>query len=172
MTLALEKAPPAVDDTEQQAWAAIQQAVVPAERVKLLQQFIAEFKDSRFLQAARTQLERAVLSEAATRVNAVQIDAGIGDAQFREDQRKGLDGDKDAAYRVALAFRDGSHGAPRDERKMIQWLRHASELKNGIASYTLYVHYRDRQMDRDAVRYENAAVAQGYTLPARVASGR
>ena len=172
MTLALEKAPPPVDDSEQQAWARIEQAVLPAERIKLLREFIAEFKKSRFLPAARTQLVRAVLSEAATKLNSVQIDAGIGDAQFQEDQKKGLDGDKDAAYRVALNFRDGTHAAPRDERKMIQWMRHASELKNGIASYTLYVYYRDKQMDREAVRYENLAVAQGYTLPARVASGR
>jgi hypothetical protein len=172
MSLALEKAPPPVDDREDKAWAAIEQTVVPAERVKLLQAFVSEFKDSRFAQAARTQLERAIETEAATRRNAVQVDAGIGDTQFREDQKKGLDGDKDAAYRVALMFRDGTNGAPRDDRKMIQWLRHASELKSGIASYALYVYYRDRQMDREAVRYENLAVAQGYTLPMRVASGR
>ena len=172
MSLALEKAPPPMDDSEQKAWARIEQAVIPAERVKLLQAFIAEFKGSRFVQAATTQLERAIVAEAATRRNSVQIEEGVGDALFLDDQKKGLDGDKDAAYRTALAFRDGTNGAPRNERKMVQWLRHASELKSGIASYALYVHYRDRNIDREAVRYENLAVAQGYTLPVRVATGR
>lgn len=172
MSLALEKLPAPVDDKEEKAWAVIEQAILPAERIKLLRQFTVDFPNSRFLQAARTQLERATESAKAVQMNRVQIDPGIGDPQFREDQRKALDGDKDAAYRVALAFRDGAQGAPRDERKMIQWLRHASELKNGIASYTLYLHYRDRQIDREAVRYENLAVAQGYTLPLRVATGR
>jgi len=172
MSLALEKAPPPVDDREDKAWALIEQTVVPAERIKLLQAFISEFGNSRFLQAARTQLERAMFAEQASRRNTVQIDEGVGDAQFREDQKKGLDGDKDAAYRVALMFRDGTNGAPRNDRKMIQWLRQASELKNGIASYTLYLHYRDRQIDREAVRYENLAVEQGYTLPLRVAQNR
>jgi hypothetical protein len=55
---------------------------------------------------------------------------------------------------------------------MVQWLRHASELKNGIASYQLYAYYRDRQLDRDAVRYENAAREQGYTPPPRLDTRR
>ena len=172
MSLSLEKAPPPVDDKEDKAWAVIDQAVQPAERIKLLTQFALDFPNSRFLQAARAQLERAVEADKAAQVNRIQIDADIGDQQFRGDQIKALDGDKDAAYRVALAFREGTQGVPRDERKMIQWLRHASELRNGIASYTLSVYYRNRRIDREAVRYENAAVAQGYTLPERIASGR
>ena len=65
-------------------------------------------------------------------------------------------GNQDEGYFDALVrmFEQGTNGAPRDERRMVQWLRHASELKNGIASYQLYLYYRDRQMDRDAVRYE------------------
>ena len=176
MSLVLEKlevaAAPPVEDAEAKAWARIDQTVVPAERLKLLQDFIAQFKDSRFAQAAQVQLERAVLSEAATQRNRVQIDTSAGDAEYRTDQAKALDGDKDAAFRVAQMFERGSNGVPQDERRMVQWLRHASELKNGIASYRLYVYYNSRGMDRDSVRYENRAREQGYILPERLSAIR
>lgn len=168
----LEKAAAPMDDQEGKAWAQIEQTVAPAERVKLLQDFLARFRDSRYAQSAQVQLERAALSEAATRRNRIQIETAFGDAEFKTDQAKALDGDKDAAFRVAQMFERGSNGAPREERKMVQWLRHASELKNGIASYQLYLYYRDRQMDRDAVRFENLAREQGYTPPARLDNRR
>ena len=177
MSLVIEKleavavAPP-VDDAEERAWAQIDQTVVPAERLKLLEDFIAKFPKSRFAQAAQVQLERAVLSEAATQRNRVQIDQAIGDAEFKSEQAKALDGDKDAAFRVAQMFERGSNGVPLDERRMVQWLRHASELKNGIASYRLYQYYLNRGLDRDAVRFENRATEQGYVLPVRLGQGR
>jgi hypothetical protein len=166
----LEKPP--VDDAEEKAWAQIDQAVVPAERVKLLKDFLDKFPKSRFAQAAQVQLERAVLSEAATQRNRVQIDTSVGDAEYRSDQAKALDGDKDAAYRVAQMFERGSNGVPVEERRMVQWLRHASELKNGIASYRLYQYYVKQGLDRDAVRYETRAKEQGYVLPERLATTR
>ena len=101
----------------------------------------------------------------------MQIDTG-GSAQFQEDQKKALDGDKDAAYRVAGMFREGTQGVPKDERKMVQWLRHASELKNGIASWELYLYYLGRGLDRDSVRYFNLATEQGYTPPPTVSKTR
>ena len=178
MSLVIEKleekkvAPAPVDDAEEKAWALIDQTVVPAERLKLLKDFIAGFPKSRFIQAAQVQLERAVLSEAATQRNRVQIDQKIGDAEFRSDQAKALDGDKDAAFRVSGMFESGSNGVPADERRMVQWLRHASELKNGIASYRLYLYYNSRGMDREAVRFENLAREQGFTPPTRLSNVR
>ncbi|MGZ8267551.1 MAG: caspase family protein, partial [Burkholderiales bacterium] len=168
LTFALQKVPARVRDEEQEAWKRIDGTLAPAERIKLLNEFIEKFKDSRFLQAAQVQLERATISEASTQKNPVQIETAIGNAEFRSDQAKALDGDKDAAYRVAQMFERGSNGAPRDERKMVQWLRHASELKNGIASYQLYQYYLSRKLDRQAVQYENRAREQGYEPPPRL----
>jgi len=102
----------------------------------------------------------------------VQIEKDVGDSEFRSDQAKALDGDKDAAYRVAQMFKDGTNSLRRDERRTVQWLRLASELGNGIASYQLYLYYRDRKLDREAVRYENAAREQGYTPPPRLDTRR
>jgi len=98
----------------------------------------------------------------------LQPEAGIGDGWFRSEQARALEGDKDAAYRVALMFREGSNGVPQDERRMLRWMRHASELDNGIASYQLYLHYLARGLDRDAVRYENRALRQGFVPPPRL----
>jgi TPR repeat protein len=95
-------------------------------------------------------------------------DLGIGDKAFREDQVAGLNGDKDAALRVAHMFRQGTHGVPRDERKMVQWLRRASDLSNGSASYELYQYYLGRGLDRAAVRFEKRALEQGYVPPPRL----
>lgn len=172
MSFALARGPAPVAAAEHAAWTRIESAIVPAERAQLLQAFVTEFPSSRFKPAAEVQLQRAQLSENATRRNRVQIEQSVGDAEFREEQAKALDGDKDAAFRVAQIFEAGSHGVARDERRMVQWLRHASELRNGIASYQLYVYYRDRQMDRDAVRYENLAREQGYTPPPRLDTRR
>jgi hypothetical protein len=180
LSFALYKPPVAVADkppdvpqkTGQDDWAAIERTIEPAERAKLLKAFIERHPQSPFLQAAQVQLERALISEAAGEKARVQIEKDVGDSEFRSDQAKALDGDKDAAYRVAQMFEKGTNGVPRDERKMVQWLRLASELKNGIASYQLYLHYRDRKLDRDAVRYENAAREQGYTPPPRLDTRR
>jgi hypothetical protein len=100
--------------------------------------------------------------------NEVTAYAGGGDSAFRKDQEKGLQGDKDAAFRVAQMYRTASNGVPRDERRMVQWLLHASSLKNGAASYQLYRHYLDLRLDRDAVFFENRAIEQGFTPPARL----
>jgi len=98
----------------------------------------------------------------------MQAEAGIGDSAFRTAQAQALEGDGEAAYRVALMFREGAHGVPRDERRMVRWLRHASELDHGVASYQLYLHYLHRGLDRDAVRYENRALRQGFIPPPRL----
>lgn len=95
-------------------------------------------------------------------------ESGIGDSAFRSEQARALGGDKDAAYRVAIMFRDGSNGVPQDERRMVRWMRHASELDNAAASYHLYLFYLARGLDRDAVRYENRALRQGYVPPPRL----
>lgn len=95
-------------------------------------------------------------------------DLGIGDRDFRADQVDGLNGDKDAALRVARMFQKGTNGVPIDERRMVQWLRRASDLANGSASYKLYQYYLGRGLDRAAVRFEKRALEQGYVPPPRL----
>ena len=95
-------------------------------------------------------------------------DLGIGDTAFRIDQQSAIGGDKDAAVRIARMFQHGTNSVPRDEKRMVQWLRRASDLKHGSASYELYLYYRDRHMDREALRYEKRALDQGFSPPPRL----
>lgn len=95
-------------------------------------------------------------------------DLGIGDKMFRIEQQSALAGDKDAAVRVARMFQRGTNSVPRDEKKMVQWLRRASDLKHAAASYELYLYYVERGLDREAVRYEKRALEQGFTPPPRL----
>jgi TPR repeat protein len=94
--------------------------------------------------------------------------AGNGDEEFRREQAKALSGDRDAMFRVAQMFRQGSNGVTRDEGRMVAWLRQASERDHKVASYQLYLHYVDRGLDRHAIHYEKLALRQGYVLPVRL----
>lgn len=100
--------------------------------------------------------------------NQVTPEGGLGDDDFRRDQTRAVSGDRDAAFRVAQMYRNGSNGVPLDERRMVQWLLHASSLSHGAASYQLYQYYLDLRLDRDAVFFENRALEQGYTPPPRL----
>lgn len=98
----------------------------------------------------------------------LDADLGIGDRDFRVDQASAMSGDRDAALRVARMFQRGTNGVPRDERRMVLWLRRASDLNNGSASYELYLHYLKQGLDREALRYEKRALDQGYVPPPRL----
>ena len=100
--------------------------------------------------------------------NQVSAASDIGDGSFRQDQQKGLGGDREAALRVAQMFKTGTNGVPKDERRMLQWLLHASTLNNGAASYQLYQYFLEQKLDREAVFFENRAIDQGFTPPPRV----
>jgi TPR repeat protein len=99
-------------------------------------------------------------------------DLSAGDDEFRREQSEALRGDRNAAMHVARMYGEGSNGVARDERRMVQWLKHASVLDHGGASYQLYLYYLARGLDRDAIRYERRALRQGYTIPARLDNRR
>jgi TPR repeat protein len=102
----------------------------------------------------------------------IMPDLSAGDDEFRREQSNALRGDRNAAMHVARMYGEGSNGVARDERRMVQWLKHASVLDHGGASYQLYLYYLARGLDRDAVRYERRALRQGYTIPARLDNRR
>jgi hypothetical protein len=165
LSFAVQKIVVPVPGAEQVAWAEIAQTIEPHERTKLLENFKAQFPESRFNQAAEVQLTRAVISEKAAAQNRIRADTTIGDVEFRADQAKALDGDKDAALRVAYMFRDGTNGVTQSTERMVQWLRQASDLNSGIASYRLYRYYIEQKLDRQTTQYRQRFINQGYTPP-------
>jgi len=112
--------------------------------------------------------ESTVGPEERLKQNQVEVDRGLGDGAFRADQAKGVSGDPNAALRVAEIYRRGSNGVSPNERRMLQWLLHASALNNAAASYQLYHYFLLLRLDREAVYFENRAVDQGFTLPPRL----
>jgi TPR repeat protein len=100
--------------------------------------------------------------------NTVTTETGFGDHEFHSMQMKGLSGDGEAALQVAQMFRQGSNGVPQDDRRMLQWLIHASSLSNGLASYQLYQYFLEQRLDREAVFFEKRAIDQGYKPPPRL----
>ena len=114
----------------------------------------------------------ALSAEAQLERDEIRPETRYGDAEFRREQASGLSGNANAAMRVAKMYAEGSNGLPRDERTMVLWLKHASVLDHGGASYQLYLYYLARGLDRDAVRYERRAVRQGYTIPVRLDNRR
>jgi hypothetical protein len=131
--------------------------------------FIAAFVLSLSAMAAHAAADApAIAPEELLKRNQVSAANGVGDGEFKNEQQKGLSGDRDAALRVAQMFKAGSNGVPKDERRMVQWLLHASQLKSGAASYQLYQYFLDQKLDREAVYFENRAIEQGFTPPPRV----
>lgn len=118
---------------------------------------------------AGTALER-LFRQAAPQLQGDDVNAATATRgeEFPREHAKALAGDRDAMFRIAQMFRRGSHGLPRDEVKMVSWLRQASELDHSAASYQLYQHYLDRGLDRQAVHYEKLALRQGYPIPPRL----
>ena len=116
----------------------------------------------------RTTSFEARAGTASDRIFDARDAARNGDEEFRREQAKALSGDRDAMFRVAQMFREGSNGVTRDEGRMVSWLRQASERDHKVASYQLYLHYVDRGLDRQAIHYEKLALRQGYVLPARL----
>ena len=104
----------------------------------------------------------------APQAGSAQVQTEPGDEKFRTMHARALSGDRNAMVEVAGMFGRGSNGVARDERAMVHWLRQASEQNHAAASYQLYLHYLDRGLDRDAVRYERLAVQQGYVIPPRL----
>lgn len=101
-------------------------------------------------------------------LTSTKVQSTIGGAELQTNEAKALAGDKDAALQLALMYQGGLNGVERDEQKMVHWLRHASDLGNGRASYQLYLYYLERRLDREAVHYENRAIDQGFIPPPRL----
>jgi TPR repeat protein len=116
-----------------------------------------------------SRLDFALVSpDAGFRLDTPASHVFAGNDEFRHQQSRALAGDAEAMVTVAQMYARGTNGVARDEKLMVQWLSRASELNHAGASYRLYLHYVARGLDRNAVRYENLAIRQGYVIPPRL----
>lgn len=152
-------------------WQELQQALLPEIVIRLGEKFQRDYPQGRHQQSGMKILEdaRKVLrAQQEARLSTEALDDPAGDGTYRGDLLKALRGDKDAAYRIALMYRQGTHGLAKDPLRSTQWLRVAAELGNGRASWDVAnIYNRDGEM-AEAARFEAKAVRDGFVIPPRL----
>lgn len=159
------------DSTMEARWRQVQQAVPPEAVIGLSEEFRRDYPNSRYRQAnqkMRADARKVLRAQKEARLSTEALDDPAGDVSYRADLVQAMRGDKDAAYRVALMYRQGSHGLPKNPQRSAQWLRLAAELGNGRASWEVAnIYNRDGAM-ADAARFEAKAVRDGFRIPPRL----
>ena len=154
-------------------WQAIQETLRPARLIRLCQDFERDFPGSEYSQQIRVAIsgaQQALDSQRSARISGDLLVEEAGDKGYRDDLIKALRGDKDAAHRIAIAYREGVSGVAVNPRRTEQWLRFAAELGNGIASWELSEIYNQSGQVGDAARFEKKALDLGYRPPPRLAT--
>lgn len=155
----------------EQRWQVIQASLRPARLIRLCEQFEKDFPGSEYDQQIRVTIagaRQALDSQRSAGLSGDLFEETTGDRDYRDDLIKALRGDKDAAHRIAFAYRDGKSGVAANPRRTEQWLRFAAELGNGIASWELSEIYNQIGQVGDAARFERKALDLGYRPPPRL----
>lgn len=162
-----DRAQARMDECRQQ----IQSTLHPAQVIRLSEECARDLPAAPFAEELRR------LGSGARQVLDIQRSAGlsadlfddpVGDDDYHENLHKAVRGDKDAAYRIALAYRAGRSGVGASARRTEQWLRFSAELGNGLASWELAEFYNYRGLVADAARFEKKAAESGYRAPFRL----
>jgi Caspase domain len=165
------KPPPPVFNSrnEEADFAALDAALLPREIFNLALDFLKNHPRSRL--AGSATVARLGAEEARTRIALPEVTltaaaferaAGLTPEVIVELAKAGR-GDKDAAARIGRSF--APSGARGDATRYEGWLRYATALGNGIASYELALFYRRNGQPLFAAQYEARARALGYTPP-------
>ncbi len=154
-------------------WQVILVTLRPARLIRLCEDFERDFPGSEFSQQIKVNIlgaRQALESQRSAGLSSDLFEESAGDKGYRDDLTKALRGDKDAAHRIAIAYRDGTSGVAANPRRTQQWLRFAAELGNGIASWELSEIYNQSGEVGDAARFEKKALDLGYRPPPRLAT--
>lgn len=151
-------------------WQQLHELVWPPDVLRLADQFLKDYPDSRL--AGGAEVARAGAAEAAEILKRRDIqlyrrsfDLAQGtDANYRADLLKAARGDKDAAARIGRRWATDAMSGPQVSRYE-GWMQYAAELGNGIASYELALHYRRVEQPQPAARWEARSRELGYTPP-------
>lgn len=169
------EAPPASkgqyqDSAMEAQWRQLQQTIHPEIAIKLSEEFQRDYPNSRYRQAnirIQAGARKAFQARQAARLSSDALEDPAGDGAYRADLTQAMRGNRDAAYRVALMYRQGSHGLAKDPQRSTQWLRIAAELGNGRASWEVANIYNREGAMADAARFEAKAVRDGFRIPPR-----
>ena len=141
----------------------------PADIVAAADRYVSRYPQGPSAPVARTTLERARLSVRAldrnVRLYRSDFQLAGGPAPIGEEVRQAALADKEAALRIAHAFRDGEAGVSADLNRYVGWLQFSSALGSGPASYELALHYRKADQPALAAPYEARAEELGFKAP-------
>jgi hypothetical protein len=151
---------------------AMQEALWPAEIVRLSGDYLRQYPDGNWADAARALHERAsasaqVLGRKDVRLYRSAFQLAPVAPGLKDDIRKAALGDPDAAIRLARSQQthdDGVDMATANSR-YVGWLQYAAVLGHQNAAYELALHFRKQDQPALASQYEARAVALGYTPP-------
>ena len=155
----------------EERWRAIEATLRPSRLIRLCEDFARDFPGSEFDQQIKVSISgarQAIESQRSASLSSDLFEESAGDKGYRDDLTKALRGDKDAAHRIAIAYRTGGAGVVANLRRTEQWLRFSAELGNGIASFELSELYNQSGQVGDAARFEKKALDLGYRPPPRL----
>jgi TPR repeat protein len=156
-------------DTESLLRQQLQQALWPAEIVRLADQYLSRFPDGPANAEAinaRSQAQQAqrVLSRNDVRLYRSAFQPA-GDSRVQDELRRAALADREAAVRIAHWHQRGEQGVASDQNRYVGWLQYAAMLGDQRASYELALHYRRDSQPVLAAQYEARAVELGFTPP-------
>jgi hypothetical protein len=163
-------ATPAAADTEGELRQELQQAVWPADIVRLADQYLSRYPASDWAGSASALRERAGVTMVVLRRNDVRLfrsafRPATDATAVQDDLRRAALGDSGAAVRIAHLHVRGDAGMAQDMNRYVGWLQYASMLGDDRASYELALHFRRESQPVLAAKYEARAVELGFTPP-------
>ncbi len=160
----------AAPESESELRQELQQAVWPADIVRLADQYLSRYPGAAWAGSANALRERAGLTMVVLKRNDVRLYRSafhpateVGSTQ--DDLRRAALGDIAAAVRLAHLHQRGEAGMPQDMNRYVGWLQYASMLGDDRASYELALHFRREAQPVLAAKYEARAVELGFTPP-------
>jgi hypothetical protein len=163
------------NEDEATSWRSLQASTWPTEIVKMANDYLKRFPKSTLAASAEVAKDGAQEAELVMKRNDVRL---YKSAFFPKDAtslvpdvRKAARGDKDAASRIARAYRNGDD-VGKDINRYEGWMQYASALGNGIAAYELALYYRNQDQPLMASQFETRAKELGYTPPPTLDNSR
>ncbi len=152
-------------DRAKASWQEIEGALRPAKLVVLCEKFAKEFATSNYageVAAIAASARRAIEIQHTAGLSGDFFEDAVGDGTYRASLRSAVRGDKEAAYRISQAYKNGASGVVASTRRMEQWLRFSAELGSGRASWEISEMYNRGGFVADAARFEQKALDLGY----------
>lgn len=161
-------APVTEPTTETTLRQSMQEALWPADIAQAAGDYLRQYPNGDWADAARALYERAstsahVLARSDVRLFRGAFQADMLPASVKSDLRKAALGDRDAAVRLAHAYRQA--GGDKAGSRYVGWLQYAAVLGHDKAAYELALHFRNQDQPVLASQYEARAVALGYVMP-------